>query len=138
MANNAKNTAKPQSRPAPRAAALAKSSDKVDELFAPVARPITPATVWTWDAATKKLTPVTIQIGTTDGQFSALVSGDLKPGQQLLTSVVLPVAAATTSGQQNNIFNNMNGRGGPGGGFGPPGGGFGPGGGGFGGPPPGR
>ena len=109
----------------PLRALIPKAGDKVDELFAPISRPVTSATVWTWDAATMKLTPIAVELGTTDGQFSELVGGELQPGQQLLTSVVLPQTPTTPTGQ-SNIFNNMNGRGA--GGFGGPGG-FGPGGG---------
>ncbi|MCC7007635.1 MAG: efflux RND transporter periplasmic adaptor subunit [Acidobacteria bacterium] len=108
-------------------------ASKIDELFQPTPQRITPGSVWTWDEAGKKLTEIRVTTALTDGQFSQLVSGDLKPGQQVVTNVIVPISQAQRN-QQNNIFGNQ-GRGGFGGmqpGFGPggmPGGGT-PGGGG--------
>lgn len=93
--------------------------------------------MWTWDENAKKLDTKRVVVGITDGQFSQIVSGDIKPGDEVVTNIVVPVSSAQRQQQQNSIFNQ--GRGGPGGfgpgGFGPggPGGGFGGGGGGGGG-----
>lgn len=104
---------------------------KIDELFQPTPQRVTTGSVWTWDEPNKKLAEIRVTTGITDGQFSQLISGDVKPGQQLVTSVVIPLTQAQRN-QQNNIFGNQ-GRGGFGGMQ--PGGPGGPGGGGFGGQP---
>ena len=60
--------------------------------------------VWQYDEATNQLTEKRIQIGITDGQFSQVVGGDLKVGDQLLTNIILP-AAQQAAAQGQNIFN---------------------------------
>jgi hypothetical protein len=93
-------------------------SEKIDDKFTPVEARNTRGQVWLYDEAGKKLTETRVVVGISDGQFSQLVSGDLKVGQQVVTNIVLPIAGRS---QQNNIFQQ------PGrGGFGP--GGFGGGG----------
>ena len=111
------------------------NADKIDDLFQVIPSRTQPGTVWKWDEATKKLTDVRVTIGLADpvSNVSQLVSGDIKPGDQVVTNILVPQTSAqrTTSllgGTQNR-----------GGGFGPtPGGvggdrGFGGGGGGGGG-----
>jgi HlyD family secretion protein len=114
------------------AAALAASrqsndpDQKIDALYTTTAPPRTVGQVYTWDEANKKLTPIRVVTGITDGQYEALLSGDVKVGMQVVTGVILPQTAANRN--QNNIFQQPGrGFGGPGG-FG--GGGFGGGGGG--------
>jgi hypothetical protein len=111
------------------------SDQTIDELFTTTAAPRTPAQVYTWDEANKKLTPIRVVTGIADTQYAALLSGDLKVGMQVVTGISLPQTSAQRN--QNNIFGQQPGRGfgglqpgGPGG-FG--GGGFGGGGGGRGG-----
>jgi hypothetical protein len=88
--------------------------------------------VWTWDEEKKELKEIQVRLGVTDGTFSELTSGDLKVGDQLVTSVVLPRPTTPTLGGQNPFGQPQ--RGGPGGlqpgGGGNPGGGGGRGGGG--------
>jgi hypothetical protein len=113
------------------------NADKIDELFEP-APPVRQAgQVYLWDEPNKKLTAVRVQTGITDGQFSELISGDLKVGQQVITSIIVPQTSAQRT--QSLFGNQPGGRGGlqPGGfdrggapGFGGGGGGFGGGGGG--------
>jgi hypothetical protein len=119
------------------AAALAASrqsnaaDQKIDSLYTTTAPPRTVGQVYTWDEPNKKLTPIRVVTGVTDGQYEALLSGDVKVGMQVVTGIVLPQSAASRN--QNNIFGQQPGRGfgglqpggGPGGG-----GGFGGGGGG--------
>jgi HlyD family secretion protein len=114
------------------------AADQIDELWAAVPRPRQNMNVWTWDEPNKKLTQIPVVIGVQDGQFGELVSGDVKPGQQLVTQVVIPITSQQRN--QQNIFGNQQrgGRsslqqGGGGGGDRGGGGGFGGGGGGFGG-----
>ena len=72
--------------------------------------------------------------GITDGQFSELVSGDIKVGQQVVTAITLPQAARSSTGGNSLFGGQQPGRGNPGGmqpgnfGGGPGGGGAGGGG----------
>jgi len=63
----------------------------IDELFAPLPKADARATVWTWDDAAKRFTPIVVRVGVTDGSVSELLAGDLQVGDELVTSVVLPV-----------------------------------------------
>ncbi len=105
-----------------------KEGQKIDEFFQPVPRAESRNAVWTWDEAKKELKEIQVRLGVTDGTFSELVQGDVKVGDQLVTTVTLPRPTAPTMG--NNPFGGQQNRGGPGG-FGPaaPGGGGNPGGG---------
>jgi HlyD family secretion protein len=109
-----------------------RNADRIDDLFAPLQRPTLPGTVYVWDEAGKQLKRVAIGIGITDGQTTEVVSGDLQPGAQVVTSIIVPVSLRpTTAG--NPLLGNQPRGGGPGGMQpGGPGGG-GPGGGGGGG-----
>ena len=121
------------------------SAEKIDQLFAPVAKPNQRGQVWTWDEAGKKLEEHRLTLGVSDGTFTEMITGDLEVGTEVVTSITLPLTAAQR--QQNSLFGNqqqgrggnrggMQPGGGPGGGGGGPqggGGGFGGGGGGFGG-----
>lgn len=122
----------------PEVVASVPSGEKIDDLFQPTPTRISPGSVWTWDEANKKLTEIRVTTGLTDGQFSQLITGDVKVGQQVVTAVIIPLTTQQRN-QQNSLFGNQ-GRGnfggmqpgGPPGGFGGPGGGA-PGGGGGGG-----
>jgi HlyD family secretion protein len=99
---------------------------KIDELLPEVPRTITPGSVWTWNPEAKELKQIRIETGVSDGTFLELIRGDLQPGQQVVTGVILP-QPRTTPGQNNNLFGGQQpGRGMPGGmtpGGGPGGGG---------------
>jgi HlyD family secretion protein len=47
-------------------------------------RPQRPQTVYTYDATNKKLTAVQIRTGISDGRYTEVVSGDLKPGDMIV------------------------------------------------------
>jgi HlyD family secretion protein len=104
-------------------------AERIDDLVPPVPTRPTPGQVWTWDEAGKKLEAHRITLGITDGQFSQMVTGDLKVGQQVVSNIIVPLTAAQRAQQQQSIFGNQQGgRGGfggpqPGGGGGNPGGG---------------
>lgn len=69
-------------------------AETIDELFAPLPRADSRATVWTWDEATRRFTPITVRVGVTDGTVSELLEGDVRTGDELVTGFVLPVAPA--------------------------------------------
>jgi len=95
------------------------SADKIDELYAPMQTPEQTVSVWLYDDATNELTEKRVRIGISDGQFSQLVEGDIKVGDQVVSNIIIP--AAQQAAQQQNIFNQ--GGGGGRGGFGGGGGG---------------
>ena len=79
-------------------------ADQIDDLWAAVPRPRQAMNVYTWDEANKKLTQTPVVIGVQDGQFGELVSGDVKPGQQLVTQVVIPISSQQ---RQQSLFGNQ-------------------------------
>jgi HlyD family secretion protein len=83
-------------------------AEKIDELFAPMQTRIQPGQVWQWDG--KALTEKRLQIGISDGQFSQIISGDLKAGDKVVTNIILPLTAAQRQ-QQQSIFGQQPGRG---------------------------
>lgn len=95
---------------------VALTTEKIDDMYQPMPVRIQNVQVWQWDEAAKALTDKRVQIGISDGQFSEVVSGDLKAGDQVVTNIVLPISAAQRQAQQQNIFGQGQ-RGG--GGFGP-------------------
>lgn len=107
------------------------TEEKIDDMFAPMQMRTTNGQVWTWDETAKELKSIRVVTGLTDGQFSQLVSGEVKVGDQIVTNIVIPLTAAQRQQQNQSIFGNPNqGRGnfgGPqqgfGGGGGQPGGG---------------
>jgi HlyD family secretion protein len=76
---------------------------KIDELFVPTPIRQRQASVWTWDPQTKKLTEIRVVTGLADNQFSQLVSGDVKPGQQLVTNIIVPLTTQQRNAQ-NPLF----------------------------------
>ena len=97
------------------------NADRIDQLWAPIVRRDQPGSVWKWDG--KNLTEVKLWLGVSDGTFTELKSGDLKVGDQIVTSVTLP-ASMRPAATQNPLFGNQpGGRGGATGMQGMPGGG---------------
>jgi HlyD family secretion protein len=73
-----------------------RNATAIDELFAPVQRPQSSGQVWTWNETAKELKQVRVRLGVTDGQYSELLSGDLQPGQQVVTGIILPITVGAT------------------------------------------
>ena len=87
------------------------TAEKIDDMFAPMQLRTTNGTVWTWDEANKKLTDHRITTGLNDGQFSQLVTGDIKVGDQIVTNIIVPLTDAQRAAQQQSIFGQQPGRG---------------------------
>jgi HlyD family secretion protein len=90
----------------------------IDQLFGPL--PVTETSGRVWVEANDQLKSVRVRLGITDGTYTELLSGELQPGQELVTSVVTPAQAAAAATRSPLM------PGGPGGGRGPggmPGGG---------------
>jgi HlyD family secretion protein len=62
----------------------------IDTMFAPIAPPVSTGQVWV--ERDGQIVPLSLTIGVSDGTWAQLLNGDLKPGDQVLTSIILPVA----------------------------------------------
>ncbi len=92
----------------------------IDQLFGPL--PVAETTGRVWLDAAGQLKPVRVRLGITDGTYTELLSGELQPGQELVTAVVTPAQAAAAATRSQLMPGGPGGRGGmPGGGM--PGGG---------------
>jgi HlyD family secretion protein len=83
-------------------------ADKIDELFLPTPVRQRRGSVWTWDPQAKKLAEIPVVTGLADNQFSELISGDVKPGQQLVTSIIVPLTTQQRNAQ-NPLFGGQRG-----------------------------
>jgi HlyD family secretion protein len=99
---------------ADRKTATGEDTDRIDDLFAPLIRSSSPGTVYVWDEPGKQLKRVGLTVGITDGQQSEVTRGDLQPGQQVVTGIIIPVSMRpSTAG--NPLMGNQPRGGGPGG-----------------------
>jgi hypothetical protein len=91
------------------------SAETIDALFAPLPTLETRGRVWLYLTDKKELKPVNLRLGITDGTNTELISGELEPGQEIVTGVILGSARATAAGGAGNpLLPNQRG-GGPGG-----------------------
>jgi hypothetical protein len=88
----------PRNLTAPSDIPVDSEATSIDELFQPLPRPDARATVWTWRADTRELLSRPVRIGVSDGSLTELIEGDVQPGDQLVTGVILPQLAAPTGG----------------------------------------
>jgi hypothetical protein len=105
------------------------NADKIDQLWSQLVPVTTRGSVWTWDEATKTLKQYQLTLGVTDGTSTQLLVGDIKPGDAVLTSIILP-ASLRPAANTNPLMQQQNRGSGPGGMGGTQGGGGGAGGGG--------
>lgn len=97
-----------------------RGASTIDDLLPPVVRRETP-NQRVWIFMDNQLKPINaIRTGITDGQFTEMVTGELKEGDKVVTNFIIPKAAGApaTQQQQGNPFQQQGGRGGPGGGGG--------------------
>jgi HlyD family secretion protein len=100
----------------------------IDALFGPLPQVESRGRAWLF--MDKKLKPINLRLGVTDGTFTEILSGEIEQGQEVVTSMVTGLEPrSTTPGQNNNANNPLMGpqRGGRGPGGGGGGGGRGPG-----------
>jgi HlyD family secretion protein len=95
----------------------------IDELFGPLPTVESRGRVWLY--IDKKLKPINVRLGVSDGTYSELLTGDLKEGQEVVVNMVTGLEPKGTPGQQGGAQNPLMGpqRGGRGPGGGPGGGG---------------
>ena len=82
----------------------------IDQLFGPL--PVTETSGRVWLDANGQLKSVRVRLGITDGTYTELLSGELQPGQELVTAVVTPAQAAAASTRSPLMPGGPGGRGG--------------------------
>jgi HlyD family secretion protein len=105
-------------RPAPKSKGepASQGATTIDALFAPLPTVERPGRGWLY--VDKQLKPVNLRTGITDGTNTEIVSGDLQPGTEVVTGIVLPSAARPSAAAAGNPFQQGGGnRGGNFGGF---------------------
>ena len=82
----------------------------IDQLFGPL--PVAETSGRVWLDAAGQLKSVRVRLGITDGTYTELLSGELQPGQELVTAVVTPAQAAAASTRSPLMPGGPGGRGG--------------------------
>jgi HlyD family secretion protein len=95
------------------------TASTIDALFAPLPTVERPGRSWLY--VDKQLKSVNLRTGITDGTNTEIVNGDLQPGSEVVTGIVLPSAQRAAAGAGNPLLQQGNRGGNFGGGF--PGGG---------------
>lgn len=90
------------SRPEPAPASPSASASTIDALFGPL--PPVETTGRVWRLVGGRLVPVPVRLGISDGTYTELVSGDLEPGMELVTSVTVGQAARTVGGGRSPLL----------------------------------
>jgi HlyD family secretion protein len=83
----------------------------IDELVAPLPRADARATVWAWDEAGRRLTAISVRVGVTDGDVTELLEGEIRVGDELVTSIILPPPPNQRQQTNNPLLGNPRGRG---------------------------
>jgi hypothetical protein len=107
---------------APKSAAKAPSSaakpatpaaETIDALFAPLPVIETRGNAWLYLTEKKELKRVNLRLGITDGTQTELLDGDLQPGQEVVTGVIVGNVRQTpqAGGQGNPLLPNQGNRG---------------------------
>ncbi len=101
---------------AARAPARDSTVQTIDSLFGPLPVTETTGRVWRYDAG--QLKPVRVRLGISDGAYTELIAGDLEPGAELVSAVILPTqgTSSSTAGRSPLIAPGRGPGGGPGGG----------------------
>jgi len=111
----------------PATAPAAGGATTIDALFGPLPVTETVGQVWLYQKGAGeelgKLVRLPVRLGVSDGRMSALLSGDLKEDEDVVTNVITAAqkAASMAAGSAAPIFGQQQRGGGPGG-FGGPGG----------------
>ena len=67
-------------------------AESIDELFSPLPKADSRATVWTWDEQARRFTAIPVRVGVTDGTLTELLEGEINVGDELVTGVSIPTA----------------------------------------------
>ena len=74
----------------------------IDALFGPLPARVSTGHVFVWLPSEKKLKLVHVRLGITDRQYTELLSGELQPGMELVTGVVLGNESANRNPSQSS------------------------------------
>jgi hypothetical protein len=116
-------TGKPGAKPASKTGAsresgvAASGAQTIDSLFGPLPPRVSFGRAWIYTPATKQLKSVRLRLGVTDGTWTELLDGEIQPGQELVTGIIIGNEGANrgTTGANSPLMQ----RGGPMGGRGP-------------------
>jgi hypothetical protein len=75
------------------------SASTIDQLFGPLPTVITSGRAWQWFSGEKQIKSVRLRLGISDGQYTELIEGELQPGQELVTGILLGTEATNRAGQ---------------------------------------
>jgi len=78
----------------------AQTASTIDALFAPLPTVERPGRAWLY--VEKQLKAVSLRTGITDGTNTEVINGDLQPGTEVVTGVVLPTAQRAAAGASGN------------------------------------
>jgi HlyD family secretion protein len=78
------------------------SGETIDALFAPLPTIESSGRAWLYLSDKKELKPVNLRLGITDGTNTELISGELQPGQELVTGVILGSARTAAGAAAGN------------------------------------
>jgi multidrug efflux pump subunit AcrA (membrane-fusion protein) len=65
------------------------SAQTIDSLFGPLPPRISFGRAWIYTPSTKQLKSVRVRLGVTDGTWTELLDGELQPGQELVTGIII-------------------------------------------------
>jgi HlyD family secretion protein len=80
--------------------ATAQGAGTIDALFAPLAPVESQGRAWVY--MDKQIKAVRLRLGVTDGNNTEVLSGELQPGMEVVTSIMLPGATTPAPGGQNS------------------------------------
>ncbi len=86
----------------------------IDALFGALPARVSTGRVFVWVPSEKKLKLVQVRLGITDQQYTELLSGELQPGMELVTAVMLGTESANRNPSQSSNPLMQQQRGGPG------------------------
>jgi HlyD family secretion protein len=78
--------------------AVASGASTIDALFAPLPPVESRGRIWLY--IDKKLKPINVRLGISDGSFTELLSGDLQESQEVVVNMVTGLEPRATAGQQ--------------------------------------
>jgi hypothetical protein len=88
------------------------SGETIDALFAPLPTVVSQGRAWVYMG--KQLKPVRLRLGITDGTYTELLSGELQPGMEVVTGIVMtgtPRITNSAPGAGNPLMGPQRGRG---------------------------
>lgn len=98
-AGGAKAAAKPMGNDT--GALTARGAQTIDSLFGALPPRISFGRAWVFTPGTKELKSLRLRLGITDGQFTEILDGELKEGQELVTGILIGGESTNRTGTNN-------------------------------------